>query len=237
VIADRSIGPKPDLVARLGVALMRGIQGEGVAACGKHFPGHGDTWQDSHYELPRLAHSFERLEKVELPPFAAAIRQGLATIMTAHVVYEGIDREYPATMSRTILQEILREKLGFSGPIISDDMEMKAIAESFNWEEAIVRSANAGIDLFMVCHTPSRQEQAIDVLTDAVKRGLIDRQRIDEANLRVVKMFTQYVRPPADGDPLGVIGTPEHQAVAEKIRQRAGAAVKSQWTDPTEFRR
>lgn len=237
VIGDRSIGRAPQLVARLGVALMHGIQSEGVAACGKHFPGHGDTWQDSHYDLPRLPHGIERLEQVELAPFKAAIRAGIATIMTAHVVFEGIDPKYPATLSQPILQEILREKLGFHGAIISDDMEMKAIAESFDWEEAVVRAAGAGIDLFMVCHTAERQEQAIEALTDAVKRGSVERERIDQANLRVVKLFTQYVKPASDANPLTLIGTPEHRAVADRVRQLAGARISSQQQDPTEFRR
>jgi beta-N-acetylhexosaminidase len=140
-------------------------------------------------------------------------------------------------MSSLILQEILREKLGFRGVIISDDMEMKAIAATFDWDEAIVRSANAGIDLFMVCHSPERQEQAIDALTDAVKSGQVERERIDQANLRVVKLFTQYVKPASAADPSSVIGTAEHQAVVDRVREVAGESLKPHRQDPTEFQR
>jgi beta-N-acetylhexosaminidase len=234
VIADRSLGGSPELVSRLGVAIMQGIQNEGVAACGKHFAGHGDTAQDSHFELPRLPHNMERLEAVELPPFRAAIEAGVATIMTAHVVYEGLDAKYPATMSRLILQGVLREHLGFNGVIISDDLEMNAIAECFPWEEAVVQSANAGVDLLMVCHRPDRQEQAIDALLDAVERGVVLRDRIDEANLRVAKMSATYVKPPSDTDPLAVIGRPDHRAVVDRIRQHAGGSAGGVGHDPTE---
>jgi len=237
VIADRSLGAEPALVSRLGVALIRGLQDEGVAACGKHFPGHGDTGQDSHYELPRLPHGMDRLLRVELPPFRAAIAAGVASIMTAHVVIEAVDPKYPATMSREFLQEVLRDQLGFGGVIISDDMEMKAIVNSFGWEEAIIQSAAAGVDLFMVCHEPERQESAIEILTDAVKRGVVSRERVDQANLRVVKMFTQFVKPPSDADPLSVIGAPEHRAVADRIRQLAGSTPASPNSDPTDFPR
>ena len=234
VIGDRSLGGSPELVARLGVALIRGIQGEGVAACGKHFPGHGDTWQDSHFDLPRLPHGMGRLGAIELAPFRAAVRAGVATIMTAHVVYEGIDPKFPATLSKEVLTGILREQLGFGGVIISDDMEMKAISEHFGWEESIVQAAVAGVDLFMVCHDARRQESALDVLTDAVTRGLVERERIDQANLRVVKMFAQYVKPPAEEDPMSVIGNAEHRAVAERIRKLAGTPSSAPLHDPTE---
>src|SRR5687768_1681544 len=238
VIGDRSLGAEPARVARLGAALVRGIQGEGVAACGKHFPGHGDTWQDSHFELPRLPHGLDRLEQIELAPFRAAVQAGVATVMTAHVMYEGVDPKYPATMSKPILQGILRERLGFEGVIISDDLEMKAIAESFGWEEAIIQSAAAGVDLMTVCHDEQRQESAMEVLVDAVTRGVVPREQIDRANLRVVKMFTQFVKPPSDAvDPDRVIGAAEHRAVVDKVRKLAGSTASQTVQDPTEFRK
>jgi beta-N-acetylhexosaminidase len=146
VIGDRSFGRSAELVAKVGVEWIVGLQSAGVAACGKHFPGHGDTAQDSHLDLPRLPHGMERLERIELPPFAAAIGAGVAAIMTAHVVFDAIDPHVPATMSRPALHGVLRERLGFQGVIISDDLEMKAIAGRFELEEVIVRGVNAGID-------------------------------------------------------------------------------------------
>ncbi|HLL87868.1 MAG TPA: beta-N-acetylhexosaminidase, partial [Tepidisphaeraceae bacterium] len=149
VIGDRSFGRTPELVARVGAAVLRGIQSAGVAACGKHFPGHGDTSQDSHVDLPTLPHTLERLRRVELPPFRAAIDAGVASVMTAHVIFTPLDAKYPATMSRPALDGILRDDMRFDGVVVSDDLEMKAIAEHFGLEEAVVRGANAGVDLFL----------------------------------------------------------------------------------------
>src|SRR5437016_5318116 len=179
VIADRSFGPDPQLVARVGAAIIEGLQSNGIAACGKHFPGHGDTWQDSHHVLPALDHDLNRLMQIELPPFQSAIEAGVATIVTSHILFKNIDAEVPATMSRPILQGILREKLGFSGLIVSDDLEMKAIADNFGIEQTIIRGANAGIDLFFICHNLSLQQEAIDLLVRAVERGEVSRAAID----------------------------------------------------------
>ena len=102
-IGDRSFSSEPDEVAEAAVAYVRGLQQAGVAASGKHFPGHGDTASDSHYELPRLTHSLERLSAVELPPFQAAVEAGVASIMTAHVLFEALDKEHPATLSQPVI--------------------------------------------------------------------------------------------------------------------------------------
>jgi len=217
VIADRSFGATPELVSRLGAALLRGLQGAGVAACGKHFPGHGDTSQDSHVELPRLPHSLERLEAVELPPFRAAIEAGVASIMTAHVIFEPLDARFPATMSRPPLDGILRDRFGFHGVVISDDLEMKAIAEHFGLEEAVVRGTNAGVDLFLVCHREDRQHAAIDALVRAVERGEVPRARIDEANRRLDELFARWVRPPTDELAPGLLASEESRAVLARL--------------------
>ncbi|HEY4106960.1 MAG TPA: beta-N-acetylhexosaminidase, partial [Polyangiaceae bacterium] len=119
IIAARSFGRTPDVVSELGLALAAGLESAGVAACGKHFPGHGDTSQDSHLELPRLPHSLARLEEVELKPFAAAVKAGIPSMMTAHVIFEPLDPVYPATMSRPVLHGLLREKMGYDGLIVT----------------------------------------------------------------------------------------------------------------------
>jgi beta-N-acetylhexosaminidase len=220
-------------VTKLGVALIRGIQHEGVAACGKHFPGHGDTWQDSHHTLPRLAHGIARVEQVELPPFEAAVRAGVATIMTAHVVFEPIDPRYPATMSKVILDGILRQRLGFQGLLISDDMEMKAIASNFGIEDAIVCATNAGIDLFAICHSQALQNQAIDALIDGVERGDVPRARIEQANQRLDKLCQQYVKDAASKPDLSVIGCEAHRQVVARVRAASGTRAHPQ-VDPTQ---
>jgi beta-N-acetylhexosaminidase len=128
VIGDRALGEKAADVARLGAAIIRTLQAQGIAACGKHFPGHGDTQADSHHELPLVEQPPERLREVEFAPFRAAIEARVATIMTAHVLVPAFDETRPATLSKRIVTELLREELNYDGVILSDDLEMKAVA-------------------------------------------------------------------------------------------------------------
>lgn len=151
IIGNRSFSRDPTVVGDFGLALARGLEAEGVASCGKHFPGHGDTSQDSHLELPELPHSFERLRSIELPPFQRYAEAGLASIMTAHVLFRALDSEVPATMSRAALTSLLRGELGFQGLIVSDDLEMRAIRDHFGAAEAAERSLLAGADAFLCC--------------------------------------------------------------------------------------
>jgi beta-N-acetylhexosaminidase len=234
VIGARSFGRTPQLVSEMGVALLRGLQDAGVAACAKHFPGHGDTSQDSHHDLPRLEHAMDRLESVELIPFRAAIGAGVAAIMSAHVIFTPIDAARPATLSRPVLDGLLRKQLGFAGPIVSDAMEMKAIADHFGFADAIVRGADAGIDLFMVCHSAAQQNEAIDALVHAVERGDLSRERLDDAGRRLDALFARYVKPPRRGPLPERIGSAEHRAVAHRVTQRVDAAALAVGHDPTE---
>src|SRR6187431_3519130 len=128
VIGDRALAGRAEDVARLGEAIIRTMQAEGIAACGKHFPGHGDTSTDSHFELPLVEHPPDRLRGVEFLPFKAAIDAGVATIMTAHVLVPSLDERRPASLSRHVVYDLLREELHYDGVILSDDLEMKAIA-------------------------------------------------------------------------------------------------------------
>lgn len=195
VIGERSFGSDPQVVAQLACALIDGLQSSGLAACGKHFPGHGDTSIDSHFDLPRLAHDLDRLQRVELAPFAAAIKAGVASIMCAHVLFDALDPQFPATMSRLVIDQLLRTQMGFNGVVCSDDLEMKAIVDHFGVEEAVVRGAMAGIDLFLVCRDHDVQHRAIAALRDAVARGDIAAQRIEQSNRRLDALFEKYVRP------------------------------------------
>lgn len=193
VIGERSFGSNPKLVATLGVAFAQGLQTGGVAACGKHFPGHGDTHLDSHTHLPRLRLDLARLEQVELPPFNAAIHAKIPAIMAAHVVFEAIDPSAPATMSAPVIRGLLRERLGFDGVVISDDLEMKAIIDHFGIEEAVTRGAAAGIDLFSICHTPDLQHRAIDALSRAVENGDLSRESLWQSNRRFDALLARWV--------------------------------------------
>jgi beta-N-acetylhexosaminidase len=234
VISSRSFGGDAQLVARLGAAVIRGLQENGVAACAKHFPGHGDTNKDSHRELPTLpGHDFARLERVELPPFLAAIKAGVASVMSSHVIYSPIDPTYPGTLSRPILDDLLRKQLGFDGLVMSDDMQMKAIADHYGFEDAIVHGANAGIDLFWICHSVELQNRAIDVLIRAAESGELSRERLEDAARRVDRVFAQYVKPAMRHADMSVIGCDEHRAIAAEIERRAGEDPASD-EDPTE---
>jgi beta-N-acetylhexosaminidase len=217
VIGDRSFGATSELVSTMGCALIKGLQESTVAACGKHFPGHGDTSQDSHFDLPRLPHPIERLEQIELPPFRAAVEAGVAMIMTAHVVFEPIDADFPATMSSKVLDGILRREMGFDGVIISDDLEMKAISANFEIAEVVTRGANAGVDLFAICHDTDLQNRAIDALLGAVERGEVSRERIERANRRLDALMERYARAAHSASDFGALNCAEHQAVVGRI--------------------
>ena len=187
VIDRRSFGGSPELVSRLGVPYIRGLQRNGVLATAKHFPGHGDTTVDSHFDLPTVNHDRERIHALELPPFRAAIDADVAAIMTAHIVYPTFDPDRPATLSPTILTDLLRKQLGFDGLLITDDMEMKAIDDRYRSGEAAVMAVEAGADIVMVLWTPAKQLEVFDALLSAVKSGRISEARLDQSVKRILK--------------------------------------------------
>ena len=226
VIGDRSFSRDADTVARLGVALGRGLEAGGVASCGKHFPGHGDTTTDSHLTLPRLPHELERLRRVELVPFRAFGKAGLASLMTAHVLFDAIEPGVPATMSHKVLHGVLRQELGFDGVLVSDDLEMKAIANYYSVEEAAVQGTLAGVDLFLVCHRVDVQRRAIEALVKAVESGRVPRERITEAHRRLARLEARFAHPPEDR--VATLGDAEHRALAD------GLASTFAGKDPTE---
>ena len=220
VIGDRAFSRDQETVARLGAALAEGLQSAGVAACAKHFPGHGDTSQDSHKDLPRLPHPLARLDAVELLPFRALARAGVASVMTAHVVFEALDPRRPATLSPEVMR-LLRERVGFQGCAISDDLEMKAVAEHFPLEEAAPGAVAAGCDALLVCHSADVQHRAIDLVRAAVEDGRVSRARLAEARGRVSALLAYAGAAP---DPRAVatrLRTGAHLATAARIPRLA----------------
>jgi beta-N-acetylhexosaminidase len=226
VIGDRSFHREASVVSKMGIALARGLEAGGVASCGKHFPGHGDTAQDSHHELPRLPHSMERLRSVELPPFRAYAEAKLASIMTAHVIFDALEKDVPATMSARVLEGVLRKELGFEGVIVSDDLEMKAIADNYSVPEAAVQGVLAGVDLFLVCHHADVQRAAIDAVEAAVRSGRIPEARITESNRRNEALAKRFAHPAQDRT--AQLGSAEHRALA------SGFEAVAVGKDPTE---
>jgi beta-N-acetylhexosaminidase len=152
VIGDRALAEQADLAARLGAVIVRTMQQAGLAACGKHFPGHGDTSADSHHELPVVEHDRRRLDRIEFVPFRRAIEAHVAAIMTAHVVVPQIDRDRAASFSPAIVDGILKHELGFDGVVISDDLGMKAVSGGAGFAEAAVMAVAAGCDAALLCH-------------------------------------------------------------------------------------
>lgn len=184
VIGDRSFSRHPETVARHAIAFARGLRQANVLSCGKHFPGHGDTDLDSHLALPRLPHDRERLQRIELLPFARASAE-VDSIMTAHVVFEAIDKELPATLCPQVIDGLLRKELGFSGLIVSDDLEMKAVSETFGVARSAVMAIDAGCDLLLVCRHWGNVEAARDALASRAGEHVAFRAKLERAAARV----------------------------------------------------
>jgi beta-N-acetylhexosaminidase len=226
VIGDRSYGSDPVLVGRMGAAIIHGLQDKGVAACAKHFPGHGDTDVDSHFALPAVDHSRARLDEIELPPFRMAIEAGVASFMTAHVIVRELDDAVPATLSPPIVQGLLREEMGFEGVIFTDDLEMKAVSGRWGYAEAAVMAMNAGCDAIPVCSDHDAQVLTMEGLVRAVEGGQVPWSRLDDAHMRVRRIKHRFVLPYGVPDPREArltAGSAEWWAVAQAIAERGGA--------------
>ena len=226
VIGDRAPASDPAQVAALGAEVILGLQGGGVAACGKHFPGHGDTDLDSHRELPVVEHERGRLEEVELPPFRAAIEAEVAALMTAHVRYPALDETSPATLSHVVITELLRGDLGFNGWIVTDDLTMGAITTDHTVPDAAVAAIAAGCDSVLLCEPdPEAQAAVLERLVRAVEDGTLCQPRVEEALRRQRKAKERFLdgddewRPPRARALDAVLGCDEHQAVAYEMRR------------------
>jgi beta-N-acetylhexosaminidase len=199
VIADRSFGADPQQVARHVAAFVRGLQGEGVAATVKHFPGHGDVAVDSHLDLPTLERSAGMLERLELPPFLAAIDAGVAAVMSAHIVLRPSGDGLPATLSGEVLTGLLRDRLGFGGVVFTDSLDMKAVAGRWSAPEAAVMAMAAGVD--MPVHVgPVREHAEMAAAIDrALARGVLDPGALEASAGRLARLGRRY---PARPDPV-----------------------------------
>lgn len=226
VIGDRALAEDAEAVARLGAAIVRGLQDNGVAACGKHFPGHGDTSVDSHLDLPLVEHSPDRIRRVECVPFREAIRAQVAFIMTAHVLVPSFDEEKPATLSPRIVQALLREELGFEGVILSDDLEMQAVARSYTVPDAAVEAIAAGCDGVLICSGDvDVQAAALEALVYAVERDRVPFRRLEDAVRRQRQAKARFLSPSGAAGSNGrlehVLGCDAHQRVAEEMSRFA----------------
>ncbi|MDQ5822682.1 MAG: glycoside hydrolase family 3 protein [Chloroflexota bacterium] len=227
VIGTRAFSDDPKLVAACGVAAVEGLRRAGCLSMAKHFPGHGDTWVDSHLDLPVVEHGWERMRAVELAPFRVAIEAGVDSIVTAHVIYRGIDDSgLPATLSHRIMTGLLREELGFEGVTFADALVMDAIARhnSAYIPPAAIAAVRAGMDSLMVFGSLESQKRCYYGLLGAVESGLISMDRLDEAARRVQALRERV----APAQPDATWPDMEHQRAARRIALSAVTLVRDE---------
>jgi len=228
VIGDRALAESAADVARLGSVIVRALQAGNVAACGKHFPGHGDTSTDSHLELPLVEHPPERLREIEFLPFKAAIEAGVAMIMTAHVLVPALDEQHPATLSKRIITEILRQELNYDGVILSDDLEMKALATERGVPESAVQAVAAGCDGLLICSGDiDVKAAALEALVYAVEDERLPLSRVEDALWRHQRAKGRFLADGVAPSPLDAkalkkaIGRDEHREIADEMARFA----------------
>ncbi|QFZ76227.1 glycoside hydrolase family 3 protein [Streptomyces fagopyri] len=230
VIGVRSFGADPEAVAGLVTAEVRGYRGAGVAATSKHFPGHGDTAVDSHFGFPVITHSRELWSDLDAVPFRAAIRAGIDSIMTAHIMVPALDPAGdPATLSRPILTGILREELGYDGVVVTDSLGMEGVRTKYGDDRVPVLALKAGVDQLL---NPPSIDVAWHAVLDAVRGGELTEARLDESILRVLRLKAglglledPYV---SDAGVDRAVGTPAHLRAADRIAERTTTLLVNQ---------
>ncbi|GAA4893583.1 glycoside hydrolase family 3 protein [Tessaracoccus lubricantis] len=230
VIGVRSFSSDPELVSRMVAAQVEGYQGAGrVSASAKHFPGHGDTAVDSHYGLPLITHSREEWERLDAPPFRAAIAAGIDMIMTAHLLLPAFDDSGdPATLSKPILTGVLRDQLGYDGVVITDALNMAGVREMYGDAEVAVRALEAGVDILLMSPSPIA---ARDAVLEAVTSGRISEAEIDRKVARVLRMKHRrgiIAEPMCDPALIGsVVGIPQHLEIADAVTDRTITLIRN----------
>lgn len=213
VIGDRAYGTDAQSVVKYGIAAMKGVRDGGAVPVVKHFPGHGDTDADSHYSLPVISKTKEALLAQELVPFREAIKQGVPAVMAGHLQCTQLDGEYPASLSKKIVQGLLRDELGFDGVVFTDDLTMGAVTENYSLGNACVLAVNAGCDMLLVCHEYENAATALAALKEAVENGEITMDRLDEAVTRILRMKADYN---ITSEP---VGTPDTAALNARTQE------------------
>ena len=202
VIGTRAYGSDPELVARVGLDVMKGMRSQGVIPCVKHFPGHGDTSLDSHENMPIVNHGLERLMSFEWLPFKLAIDNDVPMIMTAHIKVDAIDADYPATLSYKLISGHLRGSLGYEGLIITDDLIMGAISKNYSDDFVAMQTVLAGVDLLLISDN-SMIENMTWAIESAVEEGIIPENRIDESVTRILRLKYNHLVAPKSNQQTG----------------------------------
>jgi beta-N-acetylhexosaminidase len=223
----RSFGDDPALAAEIAAALVAGMQAEGVAATIKHFPGKGEAKVDSHYAMPLIDHSRERLDAVELRPFRAAIAAGAKLVMTGHFAIPALtgSLELPATLSRAVMRDFVRDELGFDGIVITDALDMGAISQGAGQIVDVITAVRAEVDLLLLTNNEEVQERLYAGLQLAISRGLIDETHLKPSLARIMALKRWVANAPQP--PLDVVACAEHQALAQTVANRSVTLVRN----------
>lgn len=222
-IGDRALAADAAAVSKLGAAMVQAIQDEGIAACGKHFPGHGDTAVDSHHDLPLVEHGPDRLRTVEYAPFRAAIEAGVTGIMVAHLLVPALDPDRPSSLSAPIVTGELRQGLAFDGLIVTDDLYMKGCASRFPAPQAVVEAVKAGHDLALLCEPkPDDQAAAAEALVHAFEDGTLPYAVVERSLARHRKAKERFLADASDARRPSdrwrdVVGCDAHQRIAAEL--------------------
>jgi beta-N-acetylhexosaminidase len=227
VIGVRAYSDDPAVVSAFAREAIGGYQGAGLLACAKHFPGHGDTTLDSHIDLPVVPHDRSRLDRLELPPFRDAIAAGVASFMTAHVRMPALDPDRVGTLSRPILTDLLRHEMGFGGIVVTDSMDMVAVAEYWEDGEAAIESILAGCDVILTGRYPDKNQRVFEALLQAVKSGRIPRERFESAVHRLLEAKARVALDGGDPDRAErEVGKEEHKRRALELARKSITLVR-----------
>lgn len=191
-VENRVFPGGPEEVARMGAAVIRGLQERGVMAVAKHFPGIGRTRIDSHVDLPVMEAPVDALEEIELIPFKAAVAAGVSGIMLSHILYPALDPDFPASISRKIAHDLLRVKMGYDGLVLTDDLDMGAVEKHFSLTDALDNALEADVDLMLICHESPKIEQAFGRLRDALSDDSRLREKGEASLKRILKAKAAY---------------------------------------------
>jgi len=192
VIGNRAFGSDPDVVSEHGVQMMKGMQDENIITSVKHFPGHGDTNEDSHETLPIIEKTQEELAEIELIPFEETIEAGADMVMIAHVLLPKLDTSHPATLSKEVVTDLLREEMEYDGVVVTDDMTMGAIVNDYGLDEASVTAVKAGVDIILMAHGDENVQKTFAALKDAIENGDITEERINKSVERILLLKNKY---------------------------------------------
>lgn len=220
IIGDRALSTDPEIVGKLASAIVRGYIKSGIIPCAKHFPGHGNTLLDSHFDLPVEEVSYETLKARELIPFKKSFRARLDMVMTAHIVYKSIDPEWPATLSKKMIDEVLRKETGYRNLVISDDLDMKALRNHYDIDKIAVRAVEAGCNILLYCNEPESPKIGLAAVEKAVTDKTLSAELVDknyQAMLALKKSKVVHADPLPLNEASRIIGHPDHLALSKAI--------------------